>query len=37
VELHALGVAQLADLHGRMDAILRSLGLTQGTIGERAI
>jgi uncharacterized protein (DUF885 family) len=36
-ELHAMGVQQLAELHSRMDPILRSFGLTQGTVGERAI
>ncbi len=36
-DLHAMGVAQLAELNGRMDAILKSLGLTQGTVGARAI
>ena len=36
-DLHAMGVAQLAELHVRMDAILKGLGLTQGTVGERAI
>ena len=35
-EIHALGVAQLVDLHARMDVILKGFGLTQGTIGERA-
>ncbi|MFM2287993.1 MAG: hypothetical protein RL684_1136 [Pseudomonadota bacterium] len=36
-DLHAMGVAQLAELQSRMDAILKGLGLTQGTVGERAI
>ena len=35
-EIHALGVAQLIDLHARMDVILKGFGLTQGTIAERA-
>ncbi|WP_404369763.1 DUF885 domain-containing protein [Sphingomonas sp. MMS24-J45] len=35
-EIHALGVAQLIDLHAQMDVILKGFGLTQGTIGERA-
>jgi uncharacterized protein (DUF885 family) len=30
-----MGLDQLAELHGRMDPILKSLGYTQGTIGER--
>lgn len=34
-ELHAMGRAQLAELHGRMDPILRSLGYTKGTVGAR--
>ena len=36
-DLHAMGVAQLADLNVRMDAILSAQGLTQGTVGARAI
>ena len=35
-EIHALGIAQLIDLHARMDVILKGFGLTQGTIAERA-
>ncbi len=34
-EIHKLGHEQLAELHGRMDPILKSLGYTQGTVGER--
>ena len=34
-EVHQMGLDQLAELHGRMDPILKSLGYTQGTIGER--
>ncbi|MCH8615223.1 DUF885 domain-containing protein [Sphingomonas sp. SM33] len=34
-EVHKMGLEQLAELHGRMDPILKSLGYTQGTIGER--
>jgi uncharacterized protein (DUF885 family) len=34
-EVHRIGVEQLAILHGRMDPILRSLGYTSGTVGER--
>lgn len=34
-EVHRIGQEQLAMLHGRMDPILRSLGYTSGTVGER--
>lgn len=34
-EVHQIGLDQLALLHGRMDPILRSLGYTNGTVGER--
>jgi uncharacterized protein (DUF885 family) len=34
-EVHKMGLEQLAELHGRMDPILKSLGYTQGTVGER--
>jgi len=34
-EVHRMGVERLKDLHGRMDPILRSLGYTQGSIGDR--
>jgi uncharacterized protein (DUF885 family) len=34
-EVHRMGLEQLAQLHGRMDPILKSLGYTQGTVGER--
>jgi uncharacterized protein (DUF885 family) len=34
-EVHQMGLDQLAELHGRMDPILKSLGYTQGSIGER--
>ena len=36
-EIHAMGVAQLAELNVQMDAILKGFGLTQGGVGERAI
>ena len=36
-DLHAMGIAQLADLHAQMDVILRGFGLTQGTVAERAM
>ena len=34
-EVHQMGLQQLAELHGRMDPILKSLGYTQGSVGER--
>ncbi|SBV31214.1 Twin-arginine translocation pathway signal [uncultured Sphingopyxis sp.] len=34
-ELHAMGREELAELHGRMDPILRKLGYTQGSVGDR--
>jgi uncharacterized protein (DUF885 family) len=34
-EVHQMGLEQLADLQGRMDPILRSIGYSQGTVGER--
>ena len=34
-EVHQMGLEQLAELHGRMDPILKSLGYSQGTVGER--
>ena len=34
-EIHQLGLRTLDDLHGRMDPILRSLGYTQGSVGQR--
>lgn len=34
-EIHALGLEALKDLHGQMDPILRGLGFTQGSVGER--
>ena len=36
-EIHQLGMDTLADIQGQMDPILRSLGYTQGTPGERMI
>ncbi|MBL0915678.1 MAG: DUF1109 family protein, partial [Sphingopyxis sp.] len=36
-ELHAMGVEQLAELHARMDVILKGFGLTQGPVGQRAM
>lgn len=34
-EVHALGLAALDELHGRMDPILRKLGFTSGSVGAR--
>jgi uncharacterized protein (DUF885 family) len=34
-EVHAMGLEQLNELQGRMDPILKSIGYTQGTVGER--
>jgi uncharacterized protein (DUF885 family) len=34
-EVHALGLDQLQRLHGRMEPILRGLGYTTGSVGER--
>jgi uncharacterized protein (DUF885 family) len=34
-EVHQMGLAQLKELHGRMDPILKSLGYTQGSVGAR--
>jgi len=34
-EVHAMGLDQLKELHGRMDPLLKGLGFTQGSVGER--
>jgi uncharacterized protein (DUF885 family) len=34
-EVHRLGLAQVADLHARLDPLLRAQGLTKGGVGER--
>jgi uncharacterized protein (DUF885 family) len=34
-EIHQMGLDQVAELHGRMDPILKKLGYTQGTVGAR--
>jgi len=34
-EIHERGLEELADLHGRMDVILKELDYTQGSVGER--
>ncbi|OWQ92617.1 DUF885 domain-containing protein [Sphingopyxis witflariensis] len=34
-EVHQMGRSELAELHGRMDPILKKLGYTQGSVGDR--
>ena len=34
-EVHQQGLEQLAELHGRMDPILKEVGYTKGSVGER--
>ena len=34
-EIHQMGLDQVAELHGRMDVILKSLGYTKGSVGAR--
>jgi uncharacterized protein (DUF885 family) len=34
-QVHKMGLAQLAQLHGRMEPLLRKLGYTKGSVGER--
>lgn len=34
-EVHQMGRHELAELHGRMDPILKGLGYTQGSVGDR--
>jgi uncharacterized protein (DUF885 family) len=34
-DIHAIGLEQVGDLTGRIEALLRPQGMTQGTIGER--
>ncbi|WP_374405072.1 DUF885 family protein [Pelagerythrobacter sp.] len=34
-EVHQRGLDELAELHGRMDPILRKIGYTSGSVGER--
>ncbi len=36
-EIHRIGMDQLADIHGRMDTILKDLGYASGTPGQRMI
>ena len=34
-EIHRIGLEQVADLHARIDVILKAQGYTQGSVGER--
>ncbi len=34
-EIHQMGIDELAELHGRMEPILQSIGYTKGTVGAR--
>ena len=34
-EVHALGLAQVAEISGRLDTLLKAQGLTKGTVGDR--
>ncbi|MBO9600914.1 MAG: DUF885 domain-containing protein [Novosphingobium sp.] len=36
-EIHEMGLTQLDEIHARMDPILKSIGYTSGTVGERMI
>jgi len=36
-EIHRLGLAQVAEISGRIDAILRAQGMTTGTVGQRLV
>jgi uncharacterized protein (DUF885 family) len=36
-DIHRLGLAQVADLSGKLDALLKQAGLTQGSVGERLV
>ncbi|MES2290426.1 MAG: DUF885 family protein [Pseudomonadota bacterium] len=36
-EIHALGLAQVAEIGARIDGILKGQGMTQGTVGERMV
>ncbi|MDP3676433.1 MAG: DUF885 domain-containing protein [Novosphingobium sp.] len=36
-EIHAMGLEQVREYHGRMDPLLRKLGFTSGTVGERML
>ena len=34
-EIHRMGIAQVAELHGQLEPMLRAAGYTQGSVGER--
>ncbi len=34
-QVHAIGLEQVADITGQLDAILKAAGMTQGSVGER--
>jgi uncharacterized protein (DUF885 family) len=34
-DIHRMGLAQVAELHGQLDPLLRAQGFTRGTVGER--
>ncbi len=36
-EIHRLGLAQVAEIGARIDGILKTQGMTQGTVGERLV
>ncbi|MBY9064573.1 DUF885 family protein [Sphingomonas yunnanensis] len=36
-EIHRLGLAQVEEMSGRIDAILKAQGMTQGSVGERLV
>jgi len=36
-EIHQLGLAQVAEISGRIDAILKAQGMATGTVGERLV
>ena len=36
-EVHQLGLDQVADISGKLDAILKARGMTQGTVGARLV
>ena len=36
-EIHKIGLAQNAEIKGKIDAILKSQGMTKGTVGERVV
>jgi uncharacterized protein (DUF885 family) len=36
-EVHQLGLAQVAEISGRLDTLLKAQGLTRGTVGQRLV